>query len=380
MAAKTQVSKDCVWCGNPSEDKDHVFPRCLGGTKQLVVPACRDCQTKISYAEIEVARRSEFALYRLDKGPLPRKKKNLSSGSVEATYVLVKDNRLGGYIEVALRAKQHPITLPCIEFDVNTGNARCRGTKPEDVDRLIDAVLRVVSGPPDESGLLGSVDVELLSETESNYATDPDWWPRIFLDLKERLIVRAGNGDEAVQLFAMVLELAQRGAFNDHSQWATGEILAGTPHRVKLQYDGLALARVVAKIACALAYRKALPMRLDSDRLRAINLFVLGKEEKDFDLPVQYISEAGSFTQWPDYHLAKIESYKGNLVGIVILHGACFLVNLGEDPLPEIFSQPVVAMSLKDGTNTFFVTDDLAQSIGEALKEHIEQFGSSETV
>ena len=41
-----------------------------------------------------------------------------------------------------------------------------------------------------------------------------------------------------------------------------------------------------------LAYRKALPMRLDSDRLRAINLFVRGKEEKDFDLPVRYISEA----------------------------------------------------------------------------------------
>jgi hypothetical protein len=141
MKTQAEDSQKCVWCGNPRESDDHVFPRSQGGTLELTVPACSKCQTEISRAETEVARRSEFAFYRLDKGPTPRKRKKLDSGSVEARYVFVKDDRLGGYIEVAFRAKQHPITLPCIEIDIDTGNVRCRGTKPEDVDLSIAKTL-----------------------------------------------------------------------------------------------------------------------------------------------------------------------------------------------------------------------------------------------
>jgi hypothetical protein len=363
-------SQRCVWCGAPRETDDHVFPRSLGGTKELVVPACRNCQKEISRAEGEVARRSLFALHRIEQGPPPRDKKRADSGSVEAKYVLVKDERLGGYIEVAFRSKQHPITLPCIEIDVNTGRARKRGVRPEDVDALVEAILRVVVGPPDESGQLGSVDVDLLSEAEAHYADDPDWWPRAFLDLRGRLQVRARDAHEAEQFFPILITLAERGVFSDHSRWSTGEVVAGTTHRFRLEWDDLAVARVVAKIAYATAVRSVLPSELRSEPLTRVSRFVRGGNDEDA-VVVRSIREAGTITEWPDHHLALLESNGGRLQGIVVLYGACFVVDLGDDPLPEAFSKPVLAMSLTNGTKTYFASDDEAEAIARRLKDYI---------
>lgn len=178
IMAQAKEAQRCAWCGNSKSEltKDHVFPRGLGGTLQLAIPSCGACKGKIDKAEIEteVIHRSPFAWYRLDQGPPPRDRSRPESGAVEARYVLVKD-WMGGYNEVVPRAHRDPISLPCIEFDVTSLSARrfratpdeviarVRGATPEDARRLVEAVLKVVQGPPDKSGLLGEVPVELLS-------------------------------------------------------------------------------------------------------------------------------------------------------------------------------------------------------------------------
>jgi hypothetical protein len=213
----------CAWC-DQSEGKmtrDRVFPRVIGGTEQLTVPSCRKCQTEISKAETEVGCRSIFALYRTNKGPPPRDKRKPESGAVEARYTLVKEDWIGGYREVVLRAHRDPISLPSIEIDITTLYAprhgaasedigervilRRRGDTLEDVNRIVKAVLKVVEGPQDESGLLGKIPVELLSEADVDIASDPDFWPRVFFDLRGRLKIRARDGQEAIRLINIVV-------------------------------------------------------------------------------------------------------------------------------------------------------------------------------
>src|SRR5262249_19228894 len=159
-----------------------------------------------------------------------------------------------------------------------SGASRVRGVKPEDVDRLVDAALRVVTGTPNSSGVVGEVSVDLLSESEAEFAADPDWWPRAFLDLRGGLKVRARTPEEAQHFYLTLVQLAQAGAFSDHSRWTTGEVQAGTPHRVRLQWDKLAIPRVVAKIAYALAHKIAQPDVLASESLHAMSLFIRGKQ------------------------------------------------------------------------------------------------------
>jgi hypothetical protein len=330
------------------------------------------CQGIISMAEREAARRSPFALYRIDKGPPPRNNRRPDSGSVESRYALVKD-WTGGYIEVVLRARRDPIPLPCIELDVATLNCRRHGVTPEDMDRLVQGILSVVEGPPDESGLLGDVAVELLSEAEADIRSDPDFWPRVFLDLSGQLKIRARDVEEAKRVFEAAVKLARLGVFKDHSRWATGEVPGGTPHRVCLEWDDRALLRVVAKIAYATACLQAAPGELESESLRQLRRFVLGNQDHDATLPVRQISPAKSITEWPDHHVVLIESNRGQLHGVVDLYGTCFFVDLGKDPLPAVFARPVVAMSRKDGTHTHLANGDVRDIVVETLRCYVER-------
>lgn len=366
-------SQRCIWCGESKGalTEDHVFPRSLGGTKQLVVPACKYCQTKISKLEKEVARRSIFALHRFDKGPHRRKKGRPESGSVEARYVLVKD-WMGGYSEMAFRTGGQAITLPCIELDPVTLKCRKHGSVPEDIDKLVESVIDVIKGPPDESGVLGEVPVELLSEYEENIASDPDFWPRVFLDLKGQLRIRARDEQEATLLIELVVKAAQRGAFKNHCGWATGEIPAGARHRIRLEWNDRAVLRVVAKIAYTTAFLQVPVEVRNSEKWRRIRNFVLDDEEAKGKLPVRQISEADSMKQWPDHHVVLIQSRNRRLWGIVVLYGACFVVNLGKDCMPKVFAKPFVAMTRRDGTKTYIASKDETETVAKTLWRSVE--------
>src|SRR5260370_2700606 len=114
------VGGRCAWCGRADRTltEDHVFPRVLGGTKELWIPSCTECQTFISRAELEVGRSSFYSLFRLTQGPKGRDKRKPGSGLLEARYMLVK-HPLGGYGEAGLRVgDEKPQPLPPIEIDV----------------------------------------------------------------------------------------------------------------------------------------------------------------------------------------------------------------------------------------------------------------------
>src|SRR5260370_221465 len=83
------VGGRCAWCGRADRTltEDHVFPRVLGGTKELWIPSCTECQTFISRAELEVGRSSFYSLFRLTQGPKGRDKRKPGSGLLEARYL-----------------------------------------------------------------------------------------------------------------------------------------------------------------------------------------------------------------------------------------------------------------------------------------------------
>src|SRR5579863_8870477 len=83
----------CLWCGRNDVplDEDHIFPRAIGGTKELWVPSCRRCQTVISKLEVEAARQSNYSFFCVTHGPAGRDKRRPASGVIRARYLLVKN-------------------------------------------------------------------------------------------------------------------------------------------------------------------------------------------------------------------------------------------------------------------------------------------------
>ena len=95
----------CFWCGSEDEKltEDHVIPESLGGTREYTVPACRNCQTILSKAEHEVARKSIMGIAALASGMKPRHPDRPTSGHLRPNYLLVK-HPFGGYGETLLSA------------------------------------------------------------------------------------------------------------------------------------------------------------------------------------------------------------------------------------------------------------------------------------
>lgn len=363
----------CVWCRQSDRllEDDHVFPRAIGGTKQISVPACRACQTALSKAEGELARRSIFALHRIAGGPPVRDKKRPKSGFIETRYVLVK-GWMGGYDEVALRTGQLPIPLPCIEVDmVGLGEARSHGLKSQDVDRLVESLLEVVKGPPDGTGLLGEISLELLDEHDVHIASDPDFWPRAFLDLTGQPKIRARDPEEAKRLVGILVTLAKRGAFRNHSSWGTGEVSAGTPHYVRIIYDVPSVFRIIAKIAYGVAFLQAGPEVMFHDPFRHVRRYIICEEQEGQASPVRELSEPGSIKDWPEHHLVVVELCQGHLRGIVTLYGACHLVEFGPVQDCPMEAWPTVAMSRINGTKTQFVSGQIAGQVLRVLTDHV---------
>jgi len=234
---KPPAQTRCAWCGAfDSLDKDHVIPRCIGGTRDLFVWACRKCQTAIGRAETELIKRSPASIYRFDVGPGPRRRTRSASGLVLPSRVLRKTGPGCGYALIGMRALREIFELPAIEFSLEKRHARKRGAAPEVIDDLLRRLLAVVEGPPADDGLLGEIDVEFLRDWEDEVRQDPEFWPRAYISATNRLTLLARDPRKAEALLHALVYLARKGALSDHRDWSSHTIPAGVGYRVALAW------------------------------------------------------------------------------------------------------------------------------------------------
>ena len=365
----------CVWCdrGDVILDEDHIFPRALGGTKELWVPACRDCQTVLSKLEVEAARQSHYSLFCVTHGPGGRHKRKTGSGVIRARYLLVK-HPLGGYGESALRAGAGlPESIPHIEIDVTTNRgARARGPTPECVDRLVLALLKIVDRKPDAQGLIGEIQVR--TDELPEITADADFWPRVVLDLSGHTYIRARNSDEALRFAAALIPALKGGAFRDHSGWTNSEVAAGTSHQLLLKYDKLVVQRLAGKIACGLMILQSGTGVTTDISFRRVRDFVLANSVGRTASPVTQLCDAGTETPWKGNHVALICRQDSRILGIISMYGDCQLVDFGADSRILPPNETLVAMCRWDGTRAQILTEAIVPEVAAELKSRAVSF------
>ena len=340
--------------------KDHVFPRVLGGTKELSLPACLECQEVISEFELEVGRSSPYTPLLLQAGRRGRHKRRATSGLVRTTYCLAK-HPLGGYGESCVRVGDDvPSPLPHIEIDVwGSRQARRRGARPEDVDLLTQKLIGMIARCDTADRLARA----LFARTENiaGITEDADFWPRVVLDASGKPFIRARDMHEATVFAGWLLAFLKAGGFREYSRWAHGEIKAGTEHTVQLRCRTSSLHRLSAKVAFGLAWLNYVEARSSEQALRPLRELVLtGKHE---GLHVRWVSKPGHIKLFPDHHLGVVRCSGAEFRGITSFYGDCSVVKwfVPEGSLEE--SEPIAAMSRRDGTSTQIVSGGLVSEI-----------------
>ena len=264
-----------------------------------------------------------------------------------------------------MRAGQDtPSALPHIEIDVfGSKQVRRRAAKLEDVDRLIEVLLEIITRGQGAEELART----LFARTENipEISQDPDFWPRVVLDVSGKPFIRARYKAEA-RLFAELLAaFLEAGAFRDYSGWISAEIPGGTSHMVQVRCRESSLHRLAAKVTFGLIWLGS--PEAGSGILRPLRQSVLGHSVSGKELNVHWISGPNSITAFPDYHAAiVIRSGKG-LYGITSFFGDCSVVELTLPPDRLVAWEPVAGISRKDGTKTELVSGMLMADIAAAL-------------
>lgn len=311
-----------------------------------------------------------FAMHLVDAGPRGRKSRRVpASGFIEAQYVLVPHPR-GGYNETALKAgaDESPTALPYIEIEVANGSFLCRrrASAPSESEMLVTTFERLLEHTPDQNGLVAEVDVRTHDLGE--IGNDPDFWPRIVLDLKGRLFLRARSSEEAARFVDVFVRALRAGDFKDYSGWATGpSIQGGTPHTVMISYDDCEVRRVFAKIACSVAFKvlsqdaKELPM---FDTLRR---YALGSSPPNWRDVVLQIKVPGTLTQFEGRHVAAVFREKDQITCLISLFGSLHRIALGRAPDAIVDFRHAVAQCLVNGTQTKILSDREAEVVLRTL-------------
>ncbi len=369
----------CLWCdrSDVALSKDHVFPRALGGTKDLWVPACRDCQTEISKLETEAARQSHYSLFCVTHGPPGRDKRKPGSGVIRARYLLVK-NPLGGYGESAFRAGADiPETLPHIEIDVTGhGGARRRGPTPASVERLLVALGNILDRKPNARGFIG--ELEVRTDRLLDIDADPDFWPRVVLDLSGHVYIRARNPDEALRFITALIYGLKAGVFQkDYDAWTNSNIAAGAPHWLSLKYDKFVAQRLAGKIACGLMFLQFGSTVRTAESFRRVRDFVLRNSSDGTASVVTQLYDAGTETPWRENHIAFICIQDGQILAMVSIYGDCHLVQFGDASGLLLPVEKHVAMCRWDGTRAGMVRATSVPQVVVELQSRAASFCAS---
>ena len=246
----------CFWCDKDFEHltDDHIVPQSLGGTLDFKVQSCDSCQTRLSRAEREVARKSILAIHALASPIRPRHPDRPTSGHLQPSFLLVK-NPLGGYCESLLSRRKR-----CTRWRTSRRrlcperhSSSHSGLRPGEAQLLLDLYRKALR--LDEKLGPGELVCELTAnlELDPEVASDPEFWPRMVLLPGNRIMFRARDPQELVRC-AKVLEIIARSAYQiDPSKWEGDvQITAGTEHKIGLHFDPQCVRRIAAKTAYAL--------------------------------------------------------------------------------------------------------------------------------
>src|SRR5260370_521953 len=361
------VGGRCAWCGRADRTltEDHVFPRVLGGTKELWIPSCTECQTFISRAELEVGRSSFYSLFRLTQGPKGRDKRKPGSGLLEARNMLVK-HPLGGYGEAVLRVgDETPQALPSIEIDVaDRKGIRRRGMKPQEVDDLVQVLAQIQQRTQNVESFLAQIPVRL--DKIPDIDEDLDFWPRVVLDVRHKPFIRARNEREALSFAKLLYLLVKTYRFGEYAAWTEAEVKGGTPHQLLLSYRRASMHRMVAKVLVALA-RIRNPQLADNRVFQAVSKFILGATESAGGVEVKDVWWPDTISSWPEHHVVYFGRCDGRVVGVTSFYGDCHVVDFCPVAQFSELTSAVPARCRRDGTRAEIMPKEFGVYVRDTL-------------
>lgn len=359
----------CFWCHEVFErlTDDHIVPRSLGGTLEFCVLSCESCQTILSRAEREVARKSTLAIHSLCSPLRSRHPGRPTSGNLQASYLLVK-HPFGGYAESLLSAGEKMRSLAYFETKVVPGEpiqARVRGATAAEAQLLLDLYREALR--LDKKIAPGELVCEVTAnlECDPEIASDPEFWPRLVLVPGNRLMFRARSPDELV-MCAKVLEFIARSNYRvDPSKWGSGVQIEGkTPHKFALRFDPQCVRRVAAKIAYAL-HSTVAEHSLKSQDDEYLRSYILGAETAP-DEPVSIAPDPTTWTTSGDPHFALLSPEHDRSAAFVNLYGFSFRVELGwMGSLPK----PIAVICNIDGSGMRFASEDEVSGFTARMKD-----------
>lgn len=351
----------CVWCGSSDgSTADHVFPKFLGGTLSMCVPACAGCQSSLSGTEMEVARRTEVALHRL-RTPTARSRHpdRGSSGALQVNSAVMKHPD-GSLRQTALQIGKDPRILPALEADFVTNKLEWTGTE-EELGELRGELYA-------KRKQLRSVPVDLVMD--ENVSRDPGFRPRIYLARSGKLRILARSAAEAKKLMIWVRGNADNIRRNRPKNLRTTALSGAHEVFVQMYYSERSLARVVAKIALGTLLVDR-PELATWDGFSAVRRFVREGDPDFCDYGTLVDFDQDGHESWPVDHVAVVQVAQGTVVALVVVYSAAFFVFLGPPP-PGWTSQQVAARcSYLDG-QTRLLTGDAAEAATREVIECIE--------
>jgi hypothetical protein len=308
-----------------------VFPAAFGGTLDLAVPACRDCQAAISKAEMAAAKTTEMAVHRAQtRGAKRRHPERTTSGAVHVEVALA-ENADGALRQMTLQVGAEPRPVPAVEIDFVTGQMNwsvqegyglLRKTIIEH-SRSLDAIPVVMLHP------------DLLKE-------QPALPPRVYLKGPGKLAMLVRSEAEAKKVRRYLRKNMRRIRSHRLERW---NVIAratpgGVPGFVQMRYEEDCIWRVATKIGLGtlLAVR---PAAVSWDGFEAARAYVRGENE-DFDgvsVVVRFALTGRS--PWPADHIALVQPENGAAMALVVMYSSACVINLG--PAPEEWTQRVVA-------------------------------------
>lgn len=315
MRQKENKPDRCQWCGTEAANltKDHIFPRFMGGTRDLFLWSCRACQEAIGKFETHVSRYSPASIFRAFVGPGPRRPSRPTSGLARPAFAFRTDTP--GLPQASFRAGKGSLDLPAMEVNFKTRLVQTRGSR-EETDLLIEKLRE------------GEFVPHLLDDQEKKLVGDQDFVPKAYLTPDGELHVVALTIEDTLRCMALLITTAEDGAFEDKSKWSSSQVVQPS-YRVKCEWNPIADRRVAAKIALGICLREGVDNALDGAQLSRLRRFLFGELDDLDEKLCRKLSDYGDEADHTDTQFVVLDQHNGRGRAAVRVYGARFEIDLG---------------------------------------------------